>query len=77
MSLLCVNRLVILEHKLGAAEREWAENPTLYKRELARDTAMCPPWLLGWEIPESRTGMSFAIRYMSSEKINTGVKTLF
>jgi hypothetical protein len=65
-----VNRLVILDHKLGVAEREWAENPTLYQRELAQETAMYPPWLLGWEIPERRTGMSVAIRYVSPEEIN-------
>jgi hypothetical protein len=70
VSLVCVNRLVILDHKLGVAEREWAENPTLYQRELAQETAMYPPWLLGWEIPERRTGMSVAIRYVSPEEIN-------
>jgi hypothetical protein len=72
-----VNRLVILEHKLAAAEREWAENPALYQRELARETPMYPPWLLGWEITECRTGMSVAILYVSPEELKTGVKTPF
>jgi hypothetical protein len=77
VSLLCVNRLEILEHKLEAAEREWAENPALYECELAQESAMYPPWFLGWEIPERRAGMSVAIRYVSPEELKTGVKTLF
>jgi hypothetical protein len=56
VSLLCVNRLVILEHKLGAAERERAENPTLYQRELARDTPCIRPSSLAGRFPNAELG---------------------
>jgi len=48
-----LERLEILEDKLATAEREWAENPALYQRELARESAIYPPWLLGGKFPNA------------------------